>query len=159
MRTTRAFSVLAAAVMLAGTARAQSTRRAATPPTPQVLPEQVITAPAPADPFQLDDALLHGIALTDAQRTDAVELRRLQRAEQSAARPQVMDAVDAMRRARQRGDDATAGAIMSVLQSSMESQRTWRLAALRALLTTGQRERFDANLDALMADRDGDAPR
>jgi hypothetical protein len=153
MRTTRAFSVLVAALSLAGTARAQSTRHAA----PQLLPTQVISAPAPDDdPFQLDDALLHGIALTDAQRVDAAELRKLQVAEQDAARPRFMDAVGAMRRAHQRGDDATAGAIMAVLQSDMASQRTWRLAALRALLSAEQRQQFDANLDALLADRDGD---
>ena len=62
MRTTRAVSVLAVAsafaLSLAGTAHAQSSRQTTAPRAPQLLPTQMISAPAPDDgSFQLDDAL------------------------------------------------------------------------------------------------------
>jgi hypothetical protein len=109
----------------------------------------------PADvgdrPFLLDDTLLTGITLSEAQREDVAQLRKLQLAEQDGARVEFLDAVEVMRRARERGDDGTAGTVMAMLQSEMKSQQTWRLAALRALLTPEQRRLFDANVDALMA--------
>jgi hypothetical protein len=102
-------------------------------------------------PFLLDDTLLTGITLSEAQREDVAQLRKLQLAEADGARVEFLDAVELMRRARERGDDGTAGTIMAVLQSDMKSQQTWRLAALRALLTPEQRRLFDTNVDALMA--------
>jgi hypothetical protein len=140
-------------VALASAAGAQSAPRAT---RVQVLPTITVTATAPRTddrPFALDDALLHGIALSDAQRADVAQLRRLQLAEQESARDAFLGAVDAMRRAQRRGDRVTAGAIMDVLQADMEAERTWRLAALRALLSPKQRRLFDANADALAPDR------
>ena len=113
-------------------------------------------APAPQTEdtqFDLDDALLDGVQLTPEQHHDVAQLRRLQIEEQESARPRFLDAVAAMRRARDRGDDAAAAAIMAALQGEMQSQRTWRLAAVRALLTAEQRLAFDVNVDALLAGR------
>lgn len=109
--------------------------------------------------FELDDALLSGIALSGAQRTDVAELRQLQVVEAAAFRPRLLEAVDAMQRAHLRGDDATAREVMAVLQSGLQSQRTWRLAALRALLTPEQRQLFDRNVDELQAPQERAEPR
>ncbi len=151
---TAALSLLALPV--GATARAQTrpaSPRAAAPSGAQVLPPLVVTAPAPEPdgPFALDDALLGGIAIADWQAQRIVALRRLQLAESAAARPQLRDAVSAMRRASDRGDDETARAILAMLQRTAAQTRTFRLAAVRALLTPDQLPRFDANVDALMA--------
>jgi hypothetical protein len=143
--------VAGASALLAAGAGAQAAPHRA---SAQLLPTVTVTAPREDDdPFALDDALLDGVALSDAQREDVVQLRRLQLVEQESSREQFLDAVDVMRRAHDRGDDGTAGTIMAVLQSEMKSQQTWRLAALRALLTPEQRRLFDANVDAVTSPR------
>lgn len=148
-----ALSLLSLTVGTAARAQERSVARAtAAPAHAQLLAPIVVTAVAsePDDPFALDDALLHGIPVADWQAQRIVALRRLQLAEATAARPQLRDAVAAMRRASDRGDDETARAIFALLHSTAAQAQTFRLAALRALLTPDQLPRFDANVDELM---------
>jgi Spy/CpxP family protein refolding chaperone len=151
-RATRVLRTIAGiwlALCLAAAAGAQTT---------VVLPTVRVVAAAPGDDrFALDDALLDGIDLTDAQRERVVALRRAQLAELDATRPQILDAIEAMRRAHEHGDVETARAIMALMQMEMQETRAWRLALLRGLLTAEQRQRFDANVDAMLGeDRQGE---
>jgi hypothetical protein len=153
MRTTRSMLTLTAALSvalsIAITTIAHGQARAVAPAASPV------AAAAPDDPFALDDALLTGIPIAGWQAQRIVALRRLQLAESAAAEPQIRDAVTAMRRAHDRGDDETADAILAMLRTSAAQVQTWRLATLRALLTPDQIARFDANVDAMT---EGDGP-
>ena len=81
---------------------------------------------SPRRPRALADALLTGADLTEAQRSDLAGIRELEVEDRDVYQPQLLAAVDAMRRARARGDAATVQAIMAMIQNRMESERTWR---------------------------------
>jgi len=90
--------------------------------------------------------LLKGITLTETQKTQLKQLRESQRTAMEANRAQAKKQFDDAKAARQKGDTATARAIMTRLQTQMEQQRAQETAAIRNILTGDQRVQFDKNV-------------
>ena len=95
-----------------------------------------------------DGALLKGITLTDAQKTQLQALRKEQRTAMEKNRGQFSAVMKEAREARQKGDTATARARMSVVRTQMAQQREQHVASLRNILTAEQQKQFDANVTA-----------
>jgi protein CpxP len=93
-------------------------------------------------------ALLRGITLTDAQKTQLETLRKAQRDEMEKNRDQFRAAMKEAREAREKGDTATARSKMTALRTQMTQQRERQVAALRSILTAEQQKQFDANVAA-----------
>jgi protein CpxP len=93
--------------------------------------------------------LLKGLTLTESQKAQLKTLRESQRTAMQSQREQVKKQFDDARAARQKGDTATARAIMTKLQTQREQERANELAAIRNILTTDQRVQFDKNVAEL----------
>jgi protein CpxP len=93
-----------------------------------------------------DAALLKGITLTDAQKTQLTTMREAQRSEMQKNREQFSAAMKEARAAREKGDTATARAKMTAVRTQMTQQRDRQIAALRTILTAEQQKQFDANV-------------
>jgi protein CpxP len=96
-----------------------------------------------------DGALLRGITLTDAQKTQLATLRESWRSEMQKNREQFSAAKKEARAARAQGDTATARAKLTALRTQMTQQREQQIAAVRDILTAEQQKQFDANVSAL----------
>jgi protein CpxP len=96
-----------------------------------------------------EGALLKGITLTDAQKTQLEALRKEQRAERQKTREQFGAVMKEARDARQRGDTATARAKMEQVRAEMEKRREHQVASLRSILTPDQQKQLDANVAAM----------
>ena len=90
--------------------------------------------------------LLKNITLTDAQKTQLQALRKAREGTGNANREQMKKQFDEARAARQRGDTATARAIMDRNRQAMEQERSQQIAAMRNILTPDQRVQFDKNV-------------
>jgi Spy/CpxP family protein refolding chaperone len=93
-----------------------------------------------------EGALLKGITLTDAQKTQLQALRKEQRPEMQKTREQFGAVMKEARAARQRGDTVTARAKMDQVRTQMEKQHERQIASLRTILTAEQQKQLDANL-------------
>jgi periplasmic protein CpxP/Spy len=94
-------------------------------------------------------ALLKGITLTDAQKTQLKTLRKAQHDKMDAHRDQFDKQREEMRAARQKGDTVAVRAIMERNRVAMEQARTQEIAAIRNILTAEQRVQFDKNVAEL----------
>ena len=90
--------------------------------------------------------LLKDITLSDAQKTQLKQLHESQKASMKANHEAMKKQWDEARAARQRGDTATARAIMERNRPAMEAARAQELAAMRNILTADQRVQFDKNV-------------
>ena len=93
-----------------------------------------------------DGALLRGITLTEAQKTQLETLRKRQRDEMEKNREQFSAAKKEVRELREKGDTATARSTMTALRAQMMQQRERHVAALRTILTAEQQKQLDANV-------------
>ena len=91
-------------------------------------------------------ALLTGITLTDAQKTQLQALRKEQTSEMKKSREQFGAAMKEARDARQRGDTAAARTKMEQVHTQMTAQRDRQIASLRTILTAEQQKQLDANV-------------
>lgn len=105
--------------------------------------------------MMMEQMLLKGITLTDAQIAKIDSLREAGRAEMQGQRGKGNNDYAAIREAREKGDTATANKLMAEQRTKMEAQRDARLAAIRAILTADQQKQFDANV-AEMKQHQGD---
>lgn len=98
--------------------------------------------------MMMDQMLLQGITLTDAQKAQLEKLHTDERAKMEAQRGQAQGRPDfaAIREARQKGDTATANRLMQEQRAKMEAQREAQFSAIRAILTADQQKQFDANV-------------
>ena len=101
----------------------------------------------------MDNMLLKGITLSDAQKAKLQELHQAERAKMQAngqrgERGQNPE-FQAIREARQKGDTATANRLMQEARAKMEARRDEQVKAIRALLTPDQAKQLDANVAAM----------
>jgi len=95
-------------------------------------------------------ALLRGITLSDAQKTQLQALRGNKTAQPTDAERQARRAtMEKIRVARQKGDTATAKKLMADARVEMQREQQQRVAQIRAILTTDQQKVFDANVKQL----------
>ena len=102
-------------------------------------------------------ALLKGITLTDAQKTQLKSLRE-KAGHDSTDRAAQRATMAKIREARQRGDTVAAKALMQDARAKMQREQDQRVAQIRALLTPDQQKQFDANVAEMkqrMAQRGG----
>jgi LTXXQ motif family protein len=94
--------------------------------------------------------LLRGITLSAEQRTKLAELRRSERAQFDAKRPNGANGrTGAVRPRRERGD--TTG--MAARRAEMAKRFDQRIATVREILTADQRTQFDKNVAEVKARR------
>jgi periplasmic protein CpxP/Spy len=99
-----------------------------------------------------DRALLEGITLTEAQQAKLQDLRKTEREQMEAQRGQQQGPppeMQAIREAREKGDTATANKLMAEQRAKMDARRDAQIAAVRAILTSDQLTKFDANVAEL----------
>jgi Spy/CpxP family protein refolding chaperone len=93
--------------------------------------------------------LMKGVELTDAQKTQARQIREKYQSQFQSIREQMRPAKKEIRDARQRGDSAAAKAAWDRTadnRAKLKALREQELSELRAILTPAQRTTFDANL-------------
>ena len=93
--------------------------------------------------------LLKDINLSDAQKTQLKQFHESQKTSMKANHEAMKKQWDEARAARQRGDTATARAIMERNRPAMEAARAQELATIRNILTADQRVQFDKNVAEL----------
>lgn len=106
--------------------------------------------------------LLRGITLSDAQKTQLEQYRKAQRTQFQAERAQHRADFQKVREARQKGDTATAHAMMRQFRAEMQQRRDAQVAELRGILTPDQQKQLDANLAQMKqheAERDANGMR
>ena len=142
-------TALALAFTFAATAGAQSTDRDNRAERPRGAQQDGVGRRGPRGP---EGMLLRGITLSAEQRTKLAELRRSERAQFDAKRPNGANGqTGAVRPRRERGDTTGIAARRAEMQKRFE-QRT---AAVREILTADQRTQFDKNVADLKERRSG----
>lgn len=104
-----------------------------------------------------DRGLMKGVNLTDAQKTQAKQIRDKYQPQFKTLRESMRPAGKEMREARQRGDSAAAKAAWdrtADTRAKMQTLRDQQLSELRAILTPAQRTTFDANLAEMKKKRE-----
>jgi Spy/CpxP family protein refolding chaperone len=140
-------TALALAFTLAATAGAQSTDRDNRTERPRGAQQDSVGRRGPRGP---EGMLLRGITLSTEQRTKLAELRRSERAQFDAKRPNDANGqTGAVRPRRERGD--TTG--IAARRAEMEKRFEQRIAEVRNILTAEQRTQFDKNVAELKARR------
>jgi Spy/CpxP family protein refolding chaperone len=92
-------------------------------------------------------ALLKGINLTSAQKTQLQQLRKSDRgAMQQGRNGGQANLRQQIQAARQRGDTVAARQLMAQERSQMEARRDQQIAAIRGILTPDQLAQFDKNV-------------
>jgi Spy/CpxP family protein refolding chaperone len=94
----------------------------------------------------MEHALLKNITLSDAQKSQLAQIQKSERASLQADAKSGRADVDAMRKARQSGDTATANRLMQAQRAKMEQRFATQTAAVRAILTPDQQKQLDANV-------------
>jgi len=107
----------------------------------------------PGGPGMMEHALFKNITLTDAQKAKLAEFRKTERASMTADSAARRAQFDAVRKARQSGDTATAKRLMLEQRTKMEQQFATHTAAVRGILTPEQQKQFDANVAEMKAHR------
>jgi Spy/CpxP family protein refolding chaperone len=100
-------------------------------------------------PGMMEHALLKNITLSDAQKSQIEQLQTTERSSMQADAKSGRADFDAMRKARQSGDTATANRLMQADRAKMEQRFTAHTAAVRAMLTPDQQKQLDANVAEL----------
>ena len=101
----------------------------------------------------MEHTLLKNITLSDAQKAQLEKLQQTERASMTADNGARRAEFDAMRKARQSGDTATANRLMLEQRAKMEQQFAAHTTAIRGLLTPDQQKQFDANVAEMKAHR------
>jgi Spy/CpxP family protein refolding chaperone len=96
-------------------------------------------------PAMMDQMLLKNITLTDAQKAQLEKVRKSERASMQNDGGTRRGDFDAIRKARQAGDTATARKLMAEQRTRMDAHLTAHAAAIRAILTPDQQKQLDAN--------------
>jgi len=96
--------------------------------------------------MMMEQMLLKGITLTDAQQARIDSLHQAERASMQGQRGEGRGDFAAIRDAREKGDTVTANKLMAEQRAKMETQRDAHLASVRAVLTAAQQKQFDANV-------------
>jgi Spy/CpxP family protein refolding chaperone len=139
-------SALALALTFAATAGAQSTVRDNRAERPRGAQQDSVGRRGPRGPGGPERMLLRGIRLSAAQQAKLVDLRRSERAQFDAKRPNRPNGANgqngAVRQRRERGD--TTG--MTARRAEMQQRFERRIAAVREILTAEQRTQFDKNV-------------
>jgi hypothetical protein len=96
----------------------------------------------------MDQALLKGITLNDAQKAKLEQIHEAERAKMQAegGRGGGRAEADSVRAARERGDTALAQRLMAEQRAKMEARRDTQITAIRGILTADQLPQFDANV-------------
>ena len=99
-------------------------------------------------PGMMDNELLKGITLNDAQKAKLQQIREAERSQMQAqgGRGAGRAEMDSIRAARQRGDTALAQKLMAQQRAQMEVRRDAQITAIRGILTADQLPQFDANV-------------
>lgn len=97
----------------------------------------------------LERGLLENITLTAAQKTQLEQVRKAERAKMKADSGTRRADFDAIRKARESGDTATAKRLMQEQRTKMEARLQEHAAAVRAILTPDQQKQLDSNLAEL----------
>lgn len=100
----------------------------------------------PGGPGMMEHALFKNITLTDAQKTQLKQLQQSEAASMKSNGAAGRADFDAIRKARQSGDTATANKLMAEQRAKMEQRFTAHAAVVRAILTPDQQKQFDANV-------------
>jgi len=144
-------TALALAFTLAATAGAQSTDRDTRGERPRGAQQDSIGRRGPRGPRGPEGMLLRGITLSTEQRTKLADLRRSERAQFDAKRPNRQNGQNgAVRPRRERGD--TTG--MAARRAEMEKRFEQRIASVRNILTAEQRTQFDKNVAEMKTRRE-----
>ena len=101
--------------------------------------------------------LMKGVNLTNAQKTQAKQIRDKYKPQFESLRESMRPAGKEMREARQRGDSAAAKAAWdrtADTRAKMTTLREQQMSELRAILTPAQRTTFDANLAQMKSKRE-----
>ena len=143
-------SALALALTLAATAGAQSPDRDNRVERPRGAQQDSVGRRGPrGGPERM---LLRGITLSAEQRTKLADLRRSERAQFDAKRPNGANGQNgAVRPRRERGD--TTG--MAARRAEMQKRFEQRIASVRNILTAEQRTQFDKNVAEVKTRRSG----
>ena len=143
-------SALALALTLAATAGAQSPDRDNRAERPRGAQQDSVGRRGPrGGPERM---LLRGITLSAEQQAKLADLRRRERAQLDAKRPNRANRQNgAVRPRRERGD--TAG--MAARRTEMQQRFEQRIAAVREILTAEQRTQFDKNVAEVKTRRSG----
>jgi Spy/CpxP family protein refolding chaperone len=143
-------SALVLALTFAASAGAQSTDRDNRGERPRAAQQDSIGRRGNRGPRGPEGMLLRGITLSAEQRTKLAELRRSERAQFDAKRPDGANGrTGAVRPRRERGD--TTG--MAARRAEMAKRFDQRIATVREILTADQRTQFDKNVAEVKARR------
>ena len=141
----RKIAVLAAFVAMAGATAVQAQGNPPTPPGG--MRGGMRGRGGPGGPgAMMDQMLLKGITLTDAQKASLEQLRKSEREQMQAHADEARAEMEAIRDARQKGDTVTANRLMAEQRAKMDARRDDQFAAIRAILTGDQVTQFDANV-------------
>ena len=145
-------SALVLALTFAASAGAQSTDRDNRGERPRAAQQDSIGRRGNRGPRGPEGMLLRGITLSAEQRTKLAELRRSERAQFDAKRPNgAKGQTGAVRPRRERGDTIGIAARRAEMQKRFEQ----RIATVRNILTADQRTQFDKNVADLKERRSG----
>ncbi len=100
----------------------------------------------PGGPGMMEHALFKNITLTDAQKSQLQQLQKTEAASMKSNGSAGRAEFDAIRKARQSGDTATANKMMAEQRVKMEQRFATHAAAVRSILTPEQQKQFDANV-------------
>ncbi len=100
----------------------------------------------PGGPGMMEHSLLKNITLTDAQKSQVQQLQKTEVASMRGNGGAARANFDAIRKARESGDTATANKLMLEQRAKMEQQFATHAAAVRAILTPDQQKQLDANV-------------
>jgi periplasmic protein CpxP/Spy len=101
--------------------------------------------------MMMEHALFKNVTLTDAQKTQLEQIRKSEQASMKANGGAERTEFDAMRKARESGDTATANRLMQQQRAQMQQQFDTHVAAVRNILTADQQKQLDANVADLKA--------
>ena len=99
-------------------------------------------------------ALMRGVNLTDAQKTQIKGIHQKYQSQFKSIRDANKPAIDSARAARQRGDTAAVRAAFEKSRGQFESLRQQELNEVRGVLTPDQQKTFDANLQQMQSRRE-----
>ena len=141
-------TAIALALTLAATAGAQSADRGQRAERPRGAQQDSVGRRGRGGPERM---LLRGITLSAEQRTKLAELRRSERAQFDAKRPNGANGqTGAVRPRRERGDTTGIAARRAEMQKRFEQ----RITEVRNILTAEQRTQFDKNVAEMKTRRE-----
>jgi hypothetical protein len=123
-------------------------------PTPVPAPAPRARAHGNARPQrgkQFEKALLHGVTLSDAEKTNLQAVRAKYAAQRQALHVQLRTQAQNAKAARQRGDTAALRSIRASLQTERQTLGQAERNEVRNALTPANQAKFDANLKRVEA--------